>query len=100
MSELLKLELDPSLIDKFWLRDDPKGERAIEFALRWATAIEDSLSKGVGFDQATSASYTSLCTEMGVKWRTYGVPVQLLRKVWRHGEQLYAWHDWEVISGM
>ena len=71
---------------------DPYGKATVDFAERWASAMEVNIMAGAPLADIASTCERNADTE-GVTGFMYGAAVAILAKVWVHGEDLRRWHN-------
>lgn len=66
-----------------------------DYAEAWANAMEVKLEEGRAFDDVTQACADEVDRRpgFGITGFMYGMAVQLLSKMWAHGEELRKWHN-------
>lgn len=71
---------------------DPYGAATIRYADRWASLMEDGISRGCALSEIwKKASFDA--DEEGITGFMYGCAVSLLSDVWAYGEELRRLHN-------
>lgn len=74
---------------------DPYGAAVVEYAARWAEAMEAALVGELKVaDVAKNAE-----PQHGITGFMYGMAVRILSDVWERGEELRIWHNLETQIG-
>lgn len=71
---------------------DPYGKGCLDFAERWADAMEMRMSAGESLEAVAESTSHEADTE-GITGFMYGAAVSTLSQCWKHGEQLRRWHN-------
>ena len=72
---------------------DPYGSAVYKYAESWADLMEVEIGQGKLLkDIAKDTSHTAN-NEYGITGFMYGVAVDILAHVWKHGEELRQWHN-------
>lgn len=77
-----------------WLQNwrDSYGKGTLSYARAWAELMEQELAQGRALeDIAKQASHEA--DTRGITGFMYGLAVQLLGEVWKHGDALLLWHN-------
>lgn len=80
------------------INDDPYGSCVIRYAKRWAELMESEIAKGTALEACAKSTSHDADTE-GVTGFMYGCAVDILVKVWAHGEELRKWHNIDCQIG-
>jgi hypothetical protein len=75
--------------------DDPYGGCVYKFAEAWADEMERRMKDGETIKaMAKLASHqVDSRPEFGITGFMYGAAVQVLSRIWEHGEELRQWHN-------
>lgn len=77
---------------------DPYGHATVSFAARWANLMESAIASGSTLEACADELLHVADTE-GITGFMYGCAVNILAKVWEHGEALRQWHNVKTQLG-
>lgn len=77
---------------------DPYGKASINYAQRWAEAMEREIAEGRSISEVAERTSHEADTE-GITGFMYGCAVSVLSGVWEHGEELRQWHNLDTQIG-
>ena len=78
--------------------DDSYGKGIIDYAERWAAAMEAELDKGHAIKDVAKNTSLNADTD-GITGFMYGCAVSSLAHFWVHGEELRQWHNLDTQIG-
>jgi hypothetical protein len=77
---------------------DPYGKACVDYAERWADAMEKLIDKGHKLEDIAETTSHTADTE-GITGFMYGAAVHMLAGCWEHGEALRRWHNLKTQIG-
>jgi hypothetical protein len=77
---------------------DAYGKAIIEYAERWADAMEAAMDSGSSLEDCAKRTSHEADTE-GLTGFMYGAAVSTLATSWVHGDQLRRWHNLHAQLG-
>jgi len=78
---------------------DPYGKAAVDFAERWANAMELQISVGAKIEDIARDTSRAANLEPKITGFQYGAAVSMLALCWIHGEALRRWHNLDSQLG-
>jgi hypothetical protein len=86
-----------------WLKgvannQDPYGNACYQYASEWATRMEQAIANGGKIAEIAKPTSHDADDE-GITGFMYGCAVNILAKVWIHGEALRLWHNLDTQIG-
>lgn len=77
---------------------DPYGAAVIRFCEAWAILMEAEIKSGKTVAEC-ACSTSRIANDEGITGFMYGCAVNILSKVWIHGEDLRRWHNKDIQLG-